>query len=363
MADFCQDDLIEQILVRSEVKDLIRFRSVCKAWDSLITSPRFINLHFQHNYNKDRYNNELHNRRITSVVDAPAHYDLVGSSNGLVCLFYHYEREVLVGNPLTREVRQLKSLFFWHGDPVCRGFGYDSTKDHDYKVILGFWEESQTCVRVWSLKCNVWSLIGKVTGGFMKPNTALSWITKDGILCNGALHWIARDEVNMNIIIIAYDLSKDEFREISQPDDERYEYTSESYLAVIKEYYNVKESWELIQYYNEMKYDIVHYMKASNEYCIPSDVFLRADESRSNKTLGYIDAPVFVQSLISPYVNGKPIPKKRSANKFLPNANERLKRPVRSCRITKGDPRQEDQVWHFDVKILSWTCVVLCVSG
>ncbi|MFS7916292.1 putative F-box domain-containing protein [Helianthus anomalus] len=42
MAEFGYGDLVELILVRLDVKDLIRFKSVCKSWHSLITSPRFV---------------------------------------------------------------------------------------------------------------------------------------------------------------------------------------------------------------------------------------------------------------------------------------------------------------------------------
>ncbi|KAM0024959.1 putative F-box domain-containing protein [Helianthus debilis subsp. tardiflorus] len=41
MAEFGYGDLVELILVRLDVKDLIRFKSVCKSWHSLIASPRF----------------------------------------------------------------------------------------------------------------------------------------------------------------------------------------------------------------------------------------------------------------------------------------------------------------------------------
>ncbi|KAI3823128.1 hypothetical protein L1987_04558 [Smallanthus sonchifolius] len=85
MAEFVHEDVSELILIRLDVKDLIRCKSVCKSWYSLITSPRFIN---RHSYNKDRFNNELGHRRII-LLDDDDDYDndddhhLVGSSNGL----------------------------------------------------------------------------------------------------------------------------------------------------------------------------------------------------------------------------------------------------------------------------------------
>ncbi|MFS7916340.1 hypothetical protein Hanom_Chr02g00175991 [Helianthus anomalus] len=73
----------------------------------------------------------------------------------------------------------------------------------DYKVIVGTkTRENQTCVHVLSLKSNEWRVIG-----FGKVK--YSFLSKFSILCNGALHWIVRDE-NRKILIIAYDLCKGE---------------------------------------------------------------------------------------------------------------------------------------------------------
>ncbi|KAJ0941568.1 putative F-box associated interaction domain-containing protein [Helianthus annuus] len=171
---------------------------------------------------------------------------------------------VLVGNPLTREVRQLELPWC---SQRCRGFGYDSFRD-DYQVIfLAQKGEHQTRVHVLSLKLNAWKDIREVKYRF---------ISKFGILCNGALHWIVEDE-NTKKIIIAYDLRKEELKEIPQPNDARYECTSRSQLGIVNdclciyrdknsrddrwlmEIYNVKQSWDRLQHNHKIIYDIVHY--------------------------------------------------------------------------------------------------------
>ncbi|KAI3716458.1 hypothetical protein L1987_67355 [Smallanthus sonchifolius] len=245
MTEFDHEDVVEQILIGLDVKDLIRCKSVCKSWHSLITSPGFINRHLNYSYHKDRCSNELNNRRISYT-------HLVGSSNGLICIISALYAKILVCNPLTREVRKLALLI---GLSFCWGFGYDSSGD-DYKVFMGSKKgKNLTCVQVLSLKSNVWRVIGEVKYKF---------ISIDGILCNGALHWIIRDE-NMKKIIISYDLSKEEFKEIPHPVDARYKCTSSSYLGILKnclcifsrshypsvhvwlmKNYNVKQSWELV---------------------------------------------------------------------------------------------------------------------
>ncbi|KAJ0606185.1 putative F-box domain-containing protein [Helianthus annuus] len=123
MAKFVHADVVEQILLRSEVKYLIRFKIVCKSWHSLITSPRFINRHLNHSYNKDRNDSKIGHRRITFADDDHRPRNLVGSSNGLVCVTSGYLQFSVV-NPLTGEVTRLRRspspyMGFW----LCCGFG------------------------------------------------------------------------------------------------------------------------------------------------------------------------------------------------------------------------------------------------
>ncbi|KAJ0617092.1 putative F-box domain, galactose oxidase/kelch, beta-propeller, F-box associated interaction [Helianthus annuus] len=277
MAEVVNEDVVEQILIELDVKDLIRFKTVCKSWHSLITSHCFVNRHRIRSYNKDRNNNELGHRRITLFDDLTSGYDLFGSSNGLVCLISNSPYiipNVFVGNPLTREVRQLK-LPHSIGSLTCCGFGYDIFKD-DYTVFVGAKKgKDQTRVQALSLKSNVWRVIADVKYNFLR----ICWFTsKAGILCNGALHWILTNKENEKDLVIAYDLSKQKFREIPQPDHPRYKCTFRGYLGIVKEClcisrrynyytvddvwlmksYNVKESWEHLSCDHDMKYDIVH---------------------------------------------------------------------------------------------------------
>ncbi|KAJ0606137.1 putative F-box domain-containing protein [Helianthus annuus] len=292
MAAFVHADVFEEILIRTDVKDLLRFKSVCKSWYSLITSRRFINLHLNHSCNKDRYNNELGHRRIRLTDDDD---DLVGSSNGLICICSSTSR-VLVGNPLTREVRQLELMRvnpFWNGIQV---------------IFLAQKGEHQTRVHVLSLKLNAWKDIREVKYRF---------ISKFGILCNGALHWIVEDQ-NTKKIIIAYDLRKEELKEIPQPNDARYECTSRSQLGIVNdclciyrdknsrddrwwmEIYNVKQSWERLQHNRKIKYDIVHYFSTRHKRLWYLTTF-----EQSVLHWDYIEAPIYVKSLVSPHVRPK----------------------------------------------------------
>ncbi|XP_076948031.1 F-box protein At3g07870-like [Bidens hawaiensis] len=301
MADVVHDDVVEQILIELDVKELIRCKSVCKSWYSLITSSGFINRHLNLSYNKDRYNNNLGHRRVSmfkhSIFGSP---DLVGSSNGLVCIFSS-GYNLIVGNPLTREVRQLT---YPTGEPLYCGFGYDSFTE-DYKVIVGVWKgENQTCFRILSLKSNVWRDVGEENYN--------CFINEVGVLYNGALHWIVGDQ-NKRMLIISYDLCKEEFKEMPQPVyDARYKC---SHLGIVKEclcivgysrctwlmkMYHVKESWELEEIpYDDMKYDVVYTLRYWFPFLDDADPY-RISEHRC---WGYTVDPKFLQSLVSPHVS------------------------------------------------------------
>ncbi|KAJ0941567.1 putative F-box domain, galactose oxidase/kelch, beta-propeller, F-box associated interaction [Helianthus annuus] len=322
MAELAHDDLVEQILIRLDVKDLIRFKTVCKSWHSLITSLGFLSRHLNRSYNE--YNNIFGYTSQRIVLSATCDHRLVGSSNGLVCIIIisEFSCNVLVCNPSTREVRQLRPYSRLISSPLsCWGFGYDSSRD-DYTVFVGARKgENQTCFQVLSLKSNVWRVIGEVKYTFM---------TTAGILCNGALHWIVEDQNNKKLII-SYDLSKEEFKEIPQPEDPRYECAFRSYLGIVKEClciyrrrrysqvvhdiclmkkYNVKESWEPLPHDREINYEHVH--REINWEYVHELTAPREDEDyilpqTSCYTIhvgwDYISIPIFVPSLVSPHSN------------------------------------------------------------
>ncbi|MFS8011005.1 putative F-box domain-containing protein [Helianthus anomalus] len=82
-------DVVEDILVRLDVEDLIRCKSVCKSWYSFISCSRFVKAHLKHAYNNDP---ELggHRRIALSSILSIDHNNcvlngthIVGSCNGV----------------------------------------------------------------------------------------------------------------------------------------------------------------------------------------------------------------------------------------------------------------------------------------
>ncbi|GKF94740.1 putative F-box domain-containing protein, partial [Tanacetum coccineum] len=57
-------DVMEDILLRSDAKDLVPWKRVCKSWYSLITSPRFVKAHLKMTLDNNDSNNSLGHARI-----------------------------------------------------------------------------------------------------------------------------------------------------------------------------------------------------------------------------------------------------------------------------------------------------------
>ncbi|XP_076931890.1 F-box/kelch-repeat protein At3g23880-like [Bidens hawaiensis] len=216
-------DVLEQVLVRLDVKDLIRCKGVCRSWLSFISSPRFVKAHLNHNIKTDRDNHQLGHRRIhTCDVRSETTWascyipSIVGSCNGLVCISPE-GAQFLVTNPCTREEKKLQTLPNTFGEDEIRqliiwGFGYDSSSD-DYKVIGGFRKSTyswRTLFHMLTLKSNTWKVIGE----FEYVNMA----SKTGVLFDGALYWLMSSKIRRKKTIISLDLSTKELKEIPQPD-------------------------------------------------------------------------------------------------------------------------------------------------
>ncbi|GJU82580.1 zinc finger, CCHC-type containing protein [Tanacetum coccineum] len=182
----------QKILVRLEVNDLIGCKSVCKSWNSLISSDGFVKsqLKRRHSSNEIRDTRIIVSSLASMCVDEDCSmsakdgmFQLVGSSNGLVCISYKWTH-FLVVNPSTCEVKELRNPPH-HSD--VSGFGYDSSID-DFKrsVVLEF---------------------GRLFGyEYLDGN--------GGILCNGAIHWRGGS------VIVSFDLSQEVFKEIPLPESD-----------------------------------------------------------------------------------------------------------------------------------------------
>ncbi|KAH7849046.1 hypothetical protein Vadar_012208 [Vaccinium darrowii] len=233
-------ELILEILLRVPVNSLIRFKSVCKSWQTMISNPQFVKKHLNLVIMDDTFkswriivrypHHELKSYSLDSLCHEPygfAAVDLdypsktmprdmkiVGSCNGLVCIYF---RELIdtfyIWNPSTRETHFLSAFEKKHIGGTSFGFGYDSSND-DYKVVRVYYVGDQLEVEVYSLRKDSWRRIGDF------PSILTRYYVGVGKLLGGSILWIATNPSNNSSLITALDLSEETYREIPQPNYE-----------------------------------------------------------------------------------------------------------------------------------------------
>ncbi|KAK3041198.1 hypothetical protein RJ639_028458 [Escallonia herrerae] len=237
------EHVVEDILSRMRVKDVLRFRVLAKAWCDRIDSPEFVKLHLGRSVGSGagvsvvhRLGTKLHASNLNSVAKStrcflhcrePSELDVIGSCNGLLLMALHYDdkRGVLtLFNPGTRRVRYLPSSNFHCSAQRCSvdyGLGYDST-DEDYKIIEIIQIRPQdslsrsTRANVYSLTRNSWREVQAFTDNFSAHGP---WRCEVG----GALHILGRLERGEKVqhpamAITAFHVRSEKFRDVPLPE-------------------------------------------------------------------------------------------------------------------------------------------------
>ncbi|KAK4592940.1 hypothetical protein RGQ29_017183 [Quercus rubra] len=260
-------DIALNILARLPVKPVMRFRCVCKSWDSSITNPNFISTHLNNNNNTNKddddddrgylfhmpnvitrtmYSSSSSSNPVCTVVcdrtfnrisEHPIPSDLlinfaeiVGSFNGLLCLAEYgngatYDEVIYLWNPSIRKFKRLPRTWLSQYDWDATGFAYHSERD-DYKVVKIYSPSSNRIKRpeveaeVYSLSSDSWTRVGIS----LRPNVVVSKVKdySSASFVNGALHWLVsvsegEVEVRNRKIILSFDVDDDKFGEIALP--------------------------------------------------------------------------------------------------------------------------------------------------
>ncbi|XP_057486039.1 F-box/kelch-repeat protein At3g23880-like [Actinidia eriantha] len=231
-------ELIVEILLFLPVKSLIRFKSVCKSWQTMISKPQFAKKHLSLATKDDIINpwriiirypyHDLKSCSLHSIFHEPQSYvvdldyplkrlrrdvRIVGSCDGLVCIsfFENLIDIIYIWNPSTRETHILPSYGRGFNFSISYGFGYDSSND-DYKVVRVAFVNGPLEVKVYSLRTDSWRRIQDFPSNLINFHS-----TECGQLVNGSLNWAATHPTNQSWVIIALDLGQETYREIPQP--------------------------------------------------------------------------------------------------------------------------------------------------
>ncbi|XP_023736405.1 F-box/kelch-repeat protein At3g23880 isoform X1 [Lactuca sativa] len=235
-------EIIIEILSRLPVESLLRCKSVCKLWCSMISDSHFVKSHLALSTSNNRYTHHrliLHTSPRINLKSSPL-YDVLyaesvnllehdyplkhpyksiwiaGSCNGLLFIAVE-DDDLFLWNPGTRKSNRLPDVGFnvRSGSYVLYGFGYDESKD-DYKVVgiscvFRSGGNYNIRVKIYSMKLGNWKNIGAFPHGIPLDDS--------GKLSNGALHWAASQDFGSfySWRIISLDLAKETYGEILQP--------------------------------------------------------------------------------------------------------------------------------------------------
>lgn len=287
------EDLITEILLRLPVKSLLRFKSVCKKWNSLITNPTFAKSHHQHyttHYNlsssylvirsnhsmftlhldlKDRLDNpiqEFNNGKFAPI--APAFnttykndgIHVFGSSNGILCIYVRSTKNIYLWNPTINESRLIPSPISIHSQSLCKhslcGFGFIPSIN-DYKIVLVLnYPNYKLQVHVYSLRKNEWrELDSSIVAKSMKiptlnvhfhdisnTNTRSEGSRcSEAILLNDALYWAVCAHIHKQVTLtVKFDMVNESFETVAEHnqihhiDGKEGRYLAETLLGVME---------------------------------------------------------------------------------------------------------------------------------
>ncbi|GAU24914.1 hypothetical protein TSUD_116400 [Trifolium subterraneum] len=231
-------DLIVEILCRLSVKFLLQFRCVCKSWNYLIVSPKFIKKHLhlstKHLVHTLTYSNLSHKYVLNSIfndvttevahLEYPSnHLDhFVGSCNGILCLADIYNELFRLWNPSIRKFKELPRLKKqqYSDKMMMYGFGHDPIIDN-YKVVAVLHASdgrgnliAKTYVKVYTSGTNIWTNIEEF------PFGCVSVQQRSGKFVSGTINWLVSRmyPTKRQHFIASFDLRSESYQEVLLPD-------------------------------------------------------------------------------------------------------------------------------------------------
>ncbi|XP_058742004.1 F-box protein At5g49610-like [Vicia villosa] len=261
-------ELIIEILLRLPGKALLRFRSVCKSWFSLISNNNFATSHFEHAATHRRLFIKPFALQPLSIDfdswfhDASAYASLTldffrpkrpleirGCCRGF--LFLLDDKHIYLLNPSTGLIKQIPNspIILNAGFELLSGFVYYQPTD-DYMIVSGFCEffpndpaTSSVKLMIFSLRANKWKPI-EVASHLPYEETSLAECNpKCGLFLNGSIHWMVHNYEKSKNVIIAFDLKELKISEVPLPDDFIFSYSNDSIYYDLLEVGGLMSVW------------------------------------------------------------------------------------------------------------------------
>ncbi|XP_026433788.1 F-box/kelch-repeat protein At3g23880-like [Papaver somniferum] len=154
-------------------------------------------------------------RRINLTTPFTYVYKVIGSANGLVCIYGWQEHITCICNPMTKKYVSLPTRDYDGKYSHCSGgFGY-LPLTNEYKVVQLY----RTCTKPYFIEAEVYT-IGSGTGWRIAWRLDLNFTfplgtVERGVYANGAIHWKADNNSNRNVLV--FDLIEERLREHLPP--------------------------------------------------------------------------------------------------------------------------------------------------
>ncbi|XP_057418418.1 F-box/kelch-repeat protein At3g23880-like [Lotus japonicus] len=277
LPQYLPQELIVEVLSWLSVKDLIRFRCVCKSWNYLIISDAtFIKLHLRRSASRNPHLllqnrngkvvpfsiSRLVENSLTTLPDDPLYAlendrlicqsKVVGSCNRLIC-FHGYsispeEYWLCFRNPATRLITEKLGSFHPKGSIINTNFGYDNSTN-TFKVVVfekDYSKERRLQTRVFTLGCNLWRDAQNLPTGVLycrdqKPN--------DEVNLRGTLNWLAHQSKAIAVeqfVILSFDLGSEMFTQFPLPLG--FDETYPPFIGTLNDYMCLSHVWKKTHY-------------------------------------------------------------------------------------------------------------------
>ncbi|CAH8256526.1 unnamed protein product [Arabidopsis lyrata] len=197
-------DLEEEILFRVPPRSLLRFRSVCREWNTLFHNKRFINKNFacarpefmlktySHIYSISVDLNDDPTIKVRDLRFDPLrgrHYNLDGN---FFLYDFHDGGGCVVSNPLLRQ-----NKWFAKAKNICGKYmGYDGSRPEKSYKIIGMWERHSldgitTTYLVSEFAANAYWKVTDHTSFYEEPAFRSDSSGNNRVSLNGNLYWTA----------------------------------------------------------------------------------------------------------------------------------------------------------------------------
>ncbi|MED6118872.1 hypothetical protein PIB30_006661 [Stylosanthes scabra] len=247
------DELIAEILLRVPARNLLRLRSVCRSWRTLISSSQFAKEHVRRliaadpslsdprvAYNHPSWiyiNKKFGDFSVRSLLENPTEptevlrfegrlsHSIVGSCNGLLCLLEGYcmKSRAILWNPCTG-LASSPSLEIPDSKSVC-GFGYDHVNDK-YKLCKIQYQRQKQKPKPYRYTIKIFTFCPKPSWRTILVQDIQDILSNKTIVGSrrgvfvpgtGTLNWIRSHDTTPDCFIHSLDLVKESFSEFSLP--------------------------------------------------------------------------------------------------------------------------------------------------